>query len=160
LDQHKPITVTQEPSTPAEPMITAEFVTHSAEETFDLAERIGAQLKARTVFLLSGDLGAGKTVFAKGIAAGLAIDPAEVTSPSFTLINEYMGRLRLYHIDLYRLDKGAGRELGLEEIFADDQAVTLIEWAERLGDLPDGATRVWIEYVSDTERRIRIQSAA
>jgi tRNA threonylcarbamoyladenosine biosynthesis protein TsaE len=151
--------VTQEQTTQTEPLINGEFITHSAEETFDLAARTGAQLSARTVFLLSGDLGAGKTVFAKGLAAGLAIDPVEVTSPSFTLINEYAGRLRLYHIDLYRLDAGACRELGLEEIFADDQAVTVIEWAERLSDLPAGAIRVIIEYVSDTERRIRIEPA-
>src|SRR5437763_1209846 len=140
-------------------MINGEFITHSAEETFDLAARMGNQLSARSVFLLSGDLGAGKTVFAKGLAAGLEIDPAEVTSPSFTLINEYAGRLRLYHIDLYRLDSGACRELGLEEIFADDRAVTVIEWAERLTDLPADATRVEIEYLSDSERRIRIAPA-
>lgn len=152
--------MTQEPSTQTEPLITGQFITHSAEETFELAERTGAQLNARSVFLLSGDLGAGKTVFAKGLAAGLEIDPAEVTSPSFTLINEYAGRLRLFHIDLYRLDQDACRELGLEEIFADDQAVTVIEWAERLNEVPEGAIRVWIDYVSDSERRIRFQPAA
>jgi tRNA threonylcarbamoyladenosine biosynthesis protein TsaE len=138
--------------------MTGEFTTHSAHETFDLAERIGAGLNVRTVFLLSGDLGAGKTVFAKGIAAGLGIDPVEVTSPSFTLINEYDGRLRLYHIDLYRLDGGACRELGLDEIFAAPRAVTIIEWAERLTELPEAATRITIEYVTDTERRIKVES--
>lgn len=152
--------MTEEQSTPTEPVLTGEFITHSAEETFDLAERTGAQLNARTVFLLSGDLGAGKTVFAKGLAAGLEIDPAEVTSPSFTLINEYAGRLRLYHIDLYRLDREACRQLGLEEIFADNQAITVIEWAERLNEVPEGAIRICIDYVSDSERRIRIQLAA
>jgi tRNA threonylcarbamoyladenosine biosynthesis protein TsaE len=140
--------------------MTGEFITHSAEETFDLAERAGARLRVRAVFLLSGDLGTGKTVFAKGLAAGLGIDPAEVTSPSFTLINEYEGRLRLYHIDLYRLDAGACRELGLEEIFADERAVTVIEWAERLDEVPAGAIGVCIDYVSDSQRRIRIQPAA
>ena len=139
---------------------TGEFVTHSAEETIAKGREIGARIDARAVFLLSGDLGAGKTVFAKGLAAGLGVDPAEVTSPSFTLINEYAGRLRLYHIDLYRLDAGACRELGLEEIFADERAVTVIEWAERLDEAPAGATRVEIEYLSDAERRIRITSAA
>jgi len=152
--------VTQEPLTENAPATPGEIITHSAEETFDLAERIGAQLNARAVFLLSGDLGAGKTVFAKGLAAGLGIDPADVTSPSFTLINEYAGRLRLYHIDLYRLDAGACRELGLEEIFADDRAVTIIEWAERLTELPAGATCVEIEPLNDSERRIRIAPAA
>ncbi len=152
--------MTQEPLTPHATATPGETITHSAEETFDLAERIGAQLNVRAVFLLSGDLGAGKTVFAKGLAAALGIDPADVTSPSFTLINEYAGRLRLYHIDLYRLDAGACRELGLEEIFADDGAVTIIEWAERLTELPTGATRVEIEYLADSERRIRIAPAA
>jgi len=104
---------------------------------------------------LSGDLGAGKTVFAKGLAAGLEIDPADVTSPSFTLINSYEGRLRLYHIDLYRLDAGACRELGLEEIFEDESAIVVIEWAERLSSKPEGATEVMIEYLSDSERRIK-----
>jgi tRNA threonylcarbamoyladenosine biosynthesis protein TsaE len=136
------------------------FISEAPETTFAFAQHIAEQLNERTIFLLSGDLGAGKTVFAKGLAAGLEIDPAEVTSPSFTLINEYAGRLRLYHIDLYRLDAGACRELGLGEIFADEQAVTVIEWAERLTDVPAGATRVCIEYVSDSERRIRIEPAA
>lgn len=142
------------------PPVAEEIITRSAEETFDVAERIGARLDAPTVFLLSGDLGAGKTVFAKGIAAGLGIDPSEVTSPSFTLINEYEGRLRLYHIDLYRLDAAACRELGLEEIFADARAVTVIEWAERLDEAPAGAVRVTIDYFSDAERRIRVEPAA
>ena len=135
------------------------FDSQAPEMTFAFAEHIGETLNRRAVFLLSGDLGTGKTVFAKGLAAGLGIDPTEVTSPSFTLINEYAGRLRLYHIDLYRLDAGACRELGLEEIFADDGAVTVIEWAERLTELPEGAIRVEIEYLSDSERRIRISPA-
>ena len=80
---------------------TGQFITHSAEETFELAYDIGESLVTSTVFLLRGDLGAGKTVFAKGIAAGLDIDPAEVNSPTFTLVNAHTGRLRLYHLDLY-----------------------------------------------------------
>ena len=135
------------------------FDSQAPEMTFALAQEIGEMINERAVFLLSGDLGAGKTVFAKGLAAGLRIDPDEVTSPSFTLVNEYDGRLRLYHIDLYRLDAGACRELGLEEIFADERAVTVIEWAERLNDIPAGAIRVEIEYLSDSERRIRVAPA-
>lgn len=132
------------------------FITHSADETFELAKRIGAQLKGGEVFLLKGDLGAGKTVFAKGLAAGLEIDPSEVTSPTFTLINPHEGRLRLYHVDLYRLDAGAHRELGLEEILDDEKAVTAIEWAERLSVVPARATEVEMLYLSDSERSIRI----
>ena len=135
------------------------YITHSAEETFELAERIGGRLTGRAVFLLSGDLGAGKTVFAKGLAAGLGVDPVDVTSPSFTLINIYEGRLRIYHIDLYRLEQGATAELGLEEVLEEQGAVTLIEWAERLRQSPAGAIRVQMEYLSDTEREITINQS-
>lgn len=132
-----------------------EAITRSAEETFELGRKVGEAINERRLFLLSGDLGAGKTVFAKGLAAGLEIDPADVTSPSFTLVNSYEGRLRLYHIDLYRLDAGACRELGLEEMFEDESAIVVIEWAERLGFTPEGATEVIIEYLTDSERRIK-----
>jgi tRNA threonylcarbamoyladenosine biosynthesis protein TsaE len=134
-----------------------EFITRSPEETFEIAKRIGEQLKGGEKFLLSGELGAGKTVFAKGLAAGLGIEPAEVTSPTFTLINAHEGRLRFYHVDLYRLDDGAHRNLGLEEIFDDEKAVTVIEWAERLEVVIAGATVVYVFYVSDSDRQIVIR---
>ncbi|MCI0339223.1 MAG: tRNA (adenosine(37)-N6)-threonylcarbamoyltransferase complex ATPase subunit type 1 TsaE [Acidobacteria bacterium] len=114
---------------------TGEFITHSAEETFELAYKISEAIHESTVFLLQGDLGAGKTVFAKGIGAGLEIDPAEVNSPTFTIVNQHDGRLRMYHMDLYRIEGGADevRELGLEEMLGDPGAVVVIEWPERLG---------------------------
>src|SRR5262245_26430450 len=93
------------------------LVTHSPEETFALAEEIGKRLLGGEIFLLRGDLGAGKTLFAKGLASGLGLDPADVTSPSFTLVNVHRGRLQLNHIDLYRLESGMHGGLGLEEIF-------------------------------------------
>jgi len=133
-----------------------EFITHSAEQTFDLAKRIGDKLQGGEVFLLSGDLGTGKTVFAKGLAAGLGIASADVTSPTFTLVNVHEGRLRFYHIDLYRLDAGAHQGLGLEEIFEEEDAVTVIEWAERLSFVPDRATVLEMSYVSNSDRRIII----
>ena len=133
-----------------------EFITHSAEETFTLARSIGEQLKGSEVFLLKGDLGAGKTIFAKGLAAGLGIVAADVTSPSFTLVNVHEGRLRFYHVDLYRLEAGAHQGLGLEEIFDDKTAVTVIEWAERLSLVPPRAALVEMFYVANTERRIVI----
>ena len=145
----EPETRNQKPET-----VLGELITHSAEETFALAERIGEQLKGGEVFLLKGDLGAGKTVFAKGLAAGIGIDPADVTSPTFTLVNVHEGRLRFYHIDLYRLDAGAHQGLGIEEIFDDDNGLTVIEWAERLGFVPRGATIVEMFYVSSSDRRI------
>ena len=92
--------------------------------------------RAARYFCSSGALGAGKTVFVKGLAAGLGLDPAEVTSPSFTLVNRYgEGRLSLYHIDLYRLAEGAAaaHAVDLEELLSDERAVIVIEWAERMG---------------------------
>ncbi len=131
-------------------------VTHSPDETFELGRKIGEALTGGAIFLLRGDLGAGKTLFAKGMAEGLDIAAEDVTSPSFTLINIHEGRLRLYHIDLYRLDEGACEGLGLEEIFEDPRAVVVIEWAERLGFAPVGAIEIRIEYLSNAERRIKI----
>lgn len=138
---------------------TGEFVTHSAEETFELAYRLGESITESTVFLLSGDLGAGKTVFAKGIGAGLDIDPAEVSSPTFTLVNYHAGRMRLYHLDLYRLSGSADEvyALGLDEILAEQNVVVVIEWAERLGTfaVPE-ACKVSLSDLDDDKRRIEI----
>jgi tRNA threonylcarbamoyladenosine biosynthesis protein TsaE len=137
--------------------IGGEFKTRSADETFELGRRVGEQLNGRAVILLKGDLGAGKTVFAKGVAAGLGIDAADVTSPSFTLINVHDGRLRLYHIDLYRLESSSRIDLGLEEILEDERGVVMIEWAERLKFAPESVVEVGISYVSDSERVIVIR---
>ena len=134
-----------------------EFNTKCADDTFALGRQIGEQLERRAVLLLKGDLGAGKTVFAKGVAAGLGVDDAEVTSPSFTLINIHDGRLRMYHIDLYRLESSSRIDLGLEEILEDEKGVVVIEWAERLASVPERAVEVEISYVSDSERRIVIR---
>jgi len=133
-----------------------EVITSSAEETFELGRTIAQSLNGAAIILLSGNLGAGKTVFAKGIAAGLGIDPADVTSPSFTLINVHTGRLKLYHIDLYRLEGPGCAGLGLEEIFEDPVGVIVIEWAERLPWTPRPTLRVQIDYVDDSSRRILV----
>ena len=148
----------QEKLTNINTQITGEFITRSPEETFELGRRIAEQSTGRAIFLLVGELGSGKTIFVKGLAAGLGINPADVTSPSFTLVNVHDGRLRLYHVDLYRLDEGARRDLGLDEIFEEENAVTAIEWAEQLDYAPADAVRVEFEYRSDNERQIRIQS--
>ena len=111
------------------------FQTHSEEETIELGRRIAAQLPRRAVVLLTGELGAGKTTLAKGIVSGLgAARPEDVTSPTFTLIHEHGGG-RVYHVDLYRLERAEeAARLGLEELF-DRDAVVLIEWGERFPQL-------------------------
>jgi len=137
---------------------TGEYQTSNAAETFALGKQIGAQLSGGEVLLLNGPLGAGKTVFVKGLAAAFNIDPEEVTSPSFTLVNPYAGRLRLFHIDLYRLDEGAAaaHAVDLEELLTDERAVIVIEWAERLKNYPL-TTEVWrIDISGDGEAPRRI----
>jgi tRNA threonylcarbamoyladenosine biosynthesis protein TsaE len=112
------------------------YRTTSEEETIALGERLARELPPRAVVLLIGNLGAGKTTIAKGIVMGLgAAPPEEVSSPTFTLIHEYGGRNRVYHVDLYRIDDP--REvatLGLDDLF-DREAVVLIEWGERFPQL-------------------------
>lgn len=114
------------------------------------------------ILLLSGPLGAGKTIFVKGICAGLGIAEEDVTSPSFTLVNPHAGRLQLYHIDLYRLDEGAGaaHAVDLDDLLAEEQAVIVIEWAERMGayPLPGNVWRITIEGDGDAPRRLSIQA--
>lgn len=139
---------------------TGEWQTRDAGETMMLGKEIGARLEGGEVLFLDGPLGAGKTVFVKGLAAALGIDPEEVTSPSFTLVNPYSGRLALFHIDLYRLDAGpaAAAAVDLEELLTDERAVIVIEWAERLGAYPIAADvwRVGIRGDGETERLISI----
>src|SRR5438034_5211668 len=137
-----------------------ELVSNSERETFDIGVRIGNQLSGGDIILLNGRLGAGKTVLVKGIAHALGVDEDEVTSPSFTLVNPYEGRLLLYHIDLYRLDDGASaaHAVDLDEILSDDDAVVVIEWAERMGKypLPAGAWQISITGDGETQRTISI----
>jgi tRNA threonylcarbamoyladenosine biosynthesis protein TsaE len=107
------------------------------EETFGLGRDLAGQLRSHDVVLLHGDLGAGKTVLTKGVLSGLGFDPAEVTSPSFALVNLYpTKKFDVYHIDLWRVESGtdAAFEVGLDDITLGDNVVVIIEWAERLGD--------------------------
>jgi len=129
-------------------------VTRSQEETEALARAVAMDLRAGDVLRLSGPLGAGKTAFVRGLAAGLGIDPDEISSPTFTLIHEYRGgRLRLFHADLYRLAAAAAEDLGLDELGAED-GVLAIEWPDRLAHSLQGAIEVEIEVVDETTRRI------
>jgi tRNA threonylcarbamoyladenosine biosynthesis protein TsaE len=133
-----------------------QFQTHSEEETIQLGREIAARLPPRAVVLLIGNLGAGKTTLAKGIVDGLgAAKPDDVTSPTFTLIHEYGARV--YHVDLYRLDRPEEvARLGLDEIF-DRDAVVLIEWGERFPQLmPADRIEIRLEAKSSDERRIEL----
>ena len=136
-----------------------QFTSHSPAETEALGEKIGRAAGRGLVLALSGDLGAGKTQFVKGVARGLGVT-ARVHSPTFTLVNEYGGgRLKLFHLDLYRLETPAQiLSAGIEEFLSPD-GVAVIEWAERLEDgrwkMEDGKVRkVQIEIISESERKI------
>jgi len=137
-----------------------EFTTASAEETFQLGERIGCSLKGGELVLLTGGLGAGKTVITKGIMFALRYDPDEVTSPSFTLVNLYRARLDVYHIDLWRVDEKADAVVGLDDILVDDKVVVIVEWAEKLRreDFAADVIRVNITGDGDEPRKITISA--
>ena len=130
--------------------------TRSEEETFRLAEKMASGFAGKEIVLLSGELGAGKTVFAKGIAAGAGVrNVHEVCSPSYTLVNVYEGKHRIFHIDLYRLDREAEiRDLGWEDYLG--EGIVIVEWAEKLIPLPDGIS-VRIETGPGDERRVTIR---
>jgi tRNA threonylcarbamoyladenosine biosynthesis protein TsaE len=132
------------------------FTTSSEQETFALGQTIAATLQAGTFVLLHGDLGAGKTAFVRGMAAGLDGNPDDVSSPTFVLIQHYKGRIPLVHVDLYRLESGAAvDDLGLEEMASG--AVVAIEWAERLPRPIEGSVTVKIDDVGESARHITVQ---
>ena len=134
------------------------MISTSEQQTYDFAKALASTHKFPAHILLYGDLGAGKTVFSKGLADGFGVtDVDEVTSPTFTLINEYRGTVKIYHIDLYRIETGALDGLGLDEIFDEPNAVVIVEWAERLGSFETpGATRVFLSYIDDHSRKIDV----
>lgn len=110
---------------------TRDFVSQSPDDTCRVGRDLGRTLKGGEVILLFGPLGAGKTEFVRGLTAGLGLDPDQVSSPSYALINEYPGRVSLYHVDLYRLSAADLPDLGLEDLYG-RRSVVAIEWAERL----------------------------
>ena len=140
-------------------MASRTLVTRSESETRERGRALAAELGPGDVVLLTGDLGMGKTVFARGIAVGLGVPDDEVRSPTFTLVNRYDGgRCAVHHIDLYRIEKdGDLEELGLEEILA-GEGVAIVEWAERLGPWSPGrAVAVRIADRGGDERSITIE---
>ena len=134
------------------------FKTASEEETIALGKELARQLPRRAAVLLIGNLGAGKTTLAKGIAKGLgAAEPDQVSSPTFTLIHEYGNQHKLYHVDLYRLDRvGEVAALGLEELFEKD-SVVLVEWGERFPQImPADRIEIRIEAGDGDQREITV----
>ncbi len=137
-------------------MASVTFVTVSDQETIRLGQRLGSVLSKGDVVGLAGELGSGKTWFAKGLALGLGVNAdMVVTSPSFTLVNEYEGKCRFYHMDLYRLESLSDvQSIGLEEYLNDDSIVA-IEWADRWPEiLPEGTVNVKLVIIDDHQREI------
>lgn len=135
-------------------MTVVDIVSHSLAQTQRLGARLGALLQPGDVLLLRGPLGGGKTSFTQGVASGLGIT-ATVNSPTFVLAREHHGRLPLYHMDFYRLDRPAEPlELGFEEYFYGD-GVAVVEWPERATGLPDTFLGVTFKLIDETKRGLR-----
>ena len=130
----------------------------SVEETLEIAENYSKTVKPGDVICLKGDLGAGKTHFVKGFVRGFGIPQSEVSSPTFTIINEYHGELSVYHFDCYRLeDPGEALEIGAEEYFY-GEGVCIVEWPERiLNILPAEVKNITIKTISENEREFTFQ---
>jgi len=143
--------------------LNVEYICKSPEETFDLGEKLGESLNGGEVVLLSGGLGAGKTLFTKGILYALRYDVDEVTSPSFTLVNFYKTeKFDVYHIDFWRLDENSdvASAVGLDEILEDETAVVIIEWSEKLKEtaFSNKIIRVSIAGDGDEARKIMVSA--
>jgi len=134
--------------------------TSTEAETEAAGEALGGSLSAGNVVLLFGDLGAGKTAFVRGMARGIGANPDEVSSPTFTIVQEYTGHAAmLYHVDLYRLEPAEIDDLGLDDLVSGD-GIVAIEWAERWKGRPDDVTEVRLEHRGDDRRAIEIRPGA
>ena len=144
-------------------MPAIQMIAASAQDTFTEGERLGRSLKGGELILLTGGLGAGKTIFTKGILSGLDYDPDEVTSPSFALVNLYNAKYDVYHIDLWRLDDrtDTAMAVGLDDILADEKVVVIVEWAEKLGGRNFASATINVSISGDGEdpRKIEINAA-
>jgi len=144
-------------------MRTTEYITHSAEETMSIGRELAPKLRELRMVILRGDLGAGKTTLVKGIAEGLeAASQDDVTSPTFTLVHEYRGpEVTLYHVDLYRIE--TERELatlGLDELFAEEGNLVLLEWGEKFPRLvAECDAEIDIQRLHDCERKLTFRSS-
>jgi tRNA threonylcarbamoyladenosine biosynthesis protein TsaE len=130
--------------------------TATQAETESAGESLGRTLRRGDVVLLYGDLGAGKTAFVRGLACGMGANPDEVSSPTFTIVQEYAGETAtLYHVDLYRLEPAEIDDLGLEDLVSGD-GVVAIEWADRWKGRPTDVINVTLTEIGDERRRIAI----
>lgn len=137
-------------------MKTIDIITNSEETTKEIASSLATYVKPGDVITLEGDLGSGKTTFTKGLAAGLGVK-RNVTSPTFTIIKEYNGRIPLYHMDVYRLEH-SDEDIGFTEYF-DGDGVTVVEWAKFIEDfMPNKYLAITIKVIDDTSRKITCQS--
>jgi tRNA threonylcarbamoyladenosine biosynthesis protein TsaE len=131
-----------------------DVLTRSEAETAEVGRALGRDLSAGAVILLNGPLGAGKTAFVRGLAEGLGCDPSDVSSPTFTIVQEYRGPVTLEHVDLYRLTPAEVDDLALEDLL--DAHVLAVEWPDRWREAPPDAIVVQIEIVGESDRRIVI----
>ena len=133
------------------------MITASESETETAGSELGRQLAPGAVVLLFGDLGAGKTAFVRGLARGLGAAPDDVSSPTFTIVQEYAGgRVTLHHVDLYRLAPAEIDDLGLDDLI-DSGGIVAIEWADRWRGRPADAIEVELEHAGDDRRRITVR---
>ncbi|MBI4372567.1 MAG: tRNA (adenosine(37)-N6)-threonylcarbamoyltransferase complex ATPase subunit type 1 TsaE [Candidatus Omnitrophica bacterium] len=140
-------------------MSLQKWETHSPHETIERGRQIGRSLKPGTLVALVGDLGSGKTTLVKGIALGLGVkDAKEVKSPTFVIFHMYQGKIPLYHFDLYRLDESSDLEgTGLDEFLFDSNAVSVVEWADRIPSvLREASIRMELAHSGETGRIIRM----
>lgn len=134
------------------------YLSRSADETIALAKKFARKLRAKDILFLAGELGSGKTTFTKGICLGLGIKEP-VTSPSFVIASEYKGKMKVSHIDLYRLNESDFSTLPLEEYYIDD-GITIIEWADRLSQFFDRSMKgiyIYLSIIKKNEREITIE---
>jgi tRNA threonylcarbamoyladenosine biosynthesis protein TsaE len=136
-----------------------ELISESADDTLKLGIELGKNARPGDVFALSGDLGCGKTVLAKGIALGMGIED-EITSPTFALLEIYHTEPELYHFDLYRIETPDELDQLFFEEYWEGEGVSIIEWAERAGKrLPRGTTHINLKYLGERRRSIKIEQA-
>lgn len=132
-----------------------QYITNSLEETIELARKFADSIDSGCIITLEGDLGVGKTSFTKGIGDSLGIEEP-IVSPTFTLLKQYEGRLKLNHIDAYRLENMSSDTLGLYDLM-DEDTIVVIEWSNFIDDMIISDYHIKIEYLDDTQRKIEIE---